>query len=62
MCTYTHQFTKCNKCSDIIFEDKSCTVGCKLNKQGRACEKKTNNLATIYADPQDCAACSKAKK
>ncbi|KAF5678706.1 hypothetical protein FHETE_1147 [Fusarium heterosporum] len=69
MCTYTHQFTKCENCMDILYEDNPVTQRCAAVKKGKTCTGRyQEEKDTIYVSKKNCENCiqreakKKAKK
>jgi hypothetical protein len=58
MCVYTHQFTKCGECFDIIYEENPVTQQCEGRRKGGDCTGRQQEEAPIiYIKPEDCASC-----
>jgi hypothetical protein len=63
MCTYSHEFTKCKACSDILYEDSSCTKQCDSMKTKGVCSgKTTDEKPNKLVEPTDCASCIKKEE
>lgn len=63
MCDYTHQFTKCRRCLDIIYEDNPVTQQCEGIKKGGDCTGRVQKTKdTVYIEPEDCASCIKKEE
>jgi hypothetical protein len=63
MCVYTHQFTKCGECTDIIYEDNPVTQKCAGIRKGGDCTGRHQEVAdTVYIDKEDCASCIKKEE